>query len=271
MYTKEFSDVEKKEMRDALKVSDDHLKVAEIFSTIQGEGPNTGIPVIFIRLQLCNLHCVWCDTPYTWNWEGTDFKHDTKDYEQTKYDPRQEILTMLPSEIFFKVKELAGESIKRIVWTGGEPLVQQRSKAFEETLSLLCEAGFKIEIETNGTLKPSEKIRPYITQYNVSPKLENSGNTVKERKKDKPYLFYTAHPNAYFKFVVCSEEDMAEIEELRELYNIPAEKILLMPEGRTEEEVKSRAQELVKICIERGYRFCNRLQVWVWDGALRGV
>jgi len=271
VFTKEFSAEEKKEMRDALKVSDDHLKVAEIFSTIQGEGPNTGIPVIFIRLQLCNLHCIWCDTPYTWNWEGSDFNHATKDYEQTKYDPRQEIIIMSPQEVVDKVKELAGKGIKRIVWTGGEPLVQQRSKAFVSTLALLYGEGFKIEIETNGTLKPSEKIRPYIEQYNVSPKLENSDNTIKERRRTKPYEFYTAQPNAYFKFVVTGEADMVEIEDLRELFNIPASKILLMPEGRTEAEVKGRAKELVRICIEKGYRFCNRLQVWVWDGALRGV
>ena len=165
--------------------------------------------------------------------------------------------------------------VAHIVWTGGEPSMPRHRKDILSFLNYmdLFFNGNNIynEIETNGTLKPSEKIRPYIEQYNVSPKLENSDNTIKERRRTKPYEFYTAQPNAYFKFVVTGKADMVEIEDLRELFNIPASKILLMPEGRTEAEVKGRAKELVKICIEKGYRFCNRLQVWVWDGALRGV
>ena len=271
MYTKDFSDEEKEGMKVALKVSDDHLKVAEIFSTVQGEGPNTGIPVIFLRLQLCNLQCTWCDTPYTWNWEGTDFTHTTKDYEQVKYDPRKEIEIRTPEEIHAKVKFLAGKNIHHVVLTGGEPLLQQRSKAFQVLLRLLDTSGFHIEVETNGTITPSEDTQAFISQYNVSPKLANSNNSLVNRRKDKPYKFYTEHPKAYFKFVVTGEEDIAEIQEIQAQYDIPSSKILLMPEGRTEEETKKRAQELVELCKEYGYRFCNRLQVWIWDGALRGV
>ena len=43
----------------------------EIFHTLQGEGASLGFPAVFLRLSLCNLHCHWCDTPYTWNWEQT--------------------------------------------------------------------------------------------------------------------------------------------------------------------------------------------------------
>jgi len=49
----------------------------EIFYTLQGEGASTGIPAIFIRLSQCNLQCTWCDTPYTWNWEGTSWETTT--------------------------------------------------------------------------------------------------------------------------------------------------------------------------------------------------
>ena len=154
MYTKEYTKDEKREMRDLLKVSDDHVKISEIFATIQGEGPNTGIPVIFLRTALCNLSCHFCDTPYTFNWEGTDIKLSTKSYEQVKYDPRKEIIIMSPIEILEKVKSLAGKNIKRVILTGGEPLLHQRSNAFVAALVLLVANGFKIEVETNGTLKP---------------------------------------------------------------------------------------------------------------------
>ena len=49
---------------------------AEIFFTLQGEGVNVGCPAVFVRLSLCNLHCVWCDTDHTWNFVGTPWAHE---------------------------------------------------------------------------------------------------------------------------------------------------------------------------------------------------
>jgi organic radical activating enzyme len=110
-----------------------------------------------------------------------------------------------------------------------------------------------------------------IHQFNVSPKLANSENSLKQRRRKHAFEYYTIHPCSYFKFVVMGEEDLKEIFELQSLYNIPTEKILLMPEGRTDKETQARAQEIVELCKKNGYRFCNRLHVWIWDGALRGV
>ena len=270
MYTKDFSDEEKKEMHNALRLSDSVLKVSEIFASIQGEGVSAGVPVIFIRLALCNLQCQWCDTPYTWNWEGTDFKHLTKSYEQVKYDPRKEIVFKSPLEILDNVFYLARDNIKRVVLTGGEPLMQQKSGAFTRLLSLLCIKGFTVEIETNGTIIPTDQVNAFISQYNVSPKLSNSGNSVQIRQKDAAYRYFV-NRGAYFKFVVSDDNDLVEITELCKIYKIPAAQILLMPEGRTVDELSNRSQQLVKLCIDKGYRFCTRLQVHIWDGAKRGV
>lgn len=266
-------------MINLLKISDTHLKLAkfangepEIFASVQGEGPNTGIPTVFIRLSLCNLKCVYCDTPYTWNWEGTGFLHkDAQTGENKKYCLKKEIIELTSAEVIAYVIKVSGPNIHHVVITGGEPLMHRSSNAFKFLLTELKSMGYHIEIETNGTLIPDAYIASLIDQFNVSPKLENSGNSLQSRQKDKAYKFLVSQPNTYFKFVVMGKEDLDEIFKLQALYNIPATKILLMPEGRTDKETQVRAQEIVELCKQNGYRFCNRLHVWIWDGTLRGV
>ena len=41
-------------------------KINEMFETIQGEGVFTGVPAVFVRLQICPVGCSWCDTKQTW-------------------------------------------------------------------------------------------------------------------------------------------------------------------------------------------------------------
>lgn len=253
-----------------LKVSNDNLKVSEIFATIQGEGVTTGLPSVFIRLALCNLHCKWCDAFYTWNWIGTPFIHD--DGDTTKVDPDKEIKEMTSEDIIEEVQKLSGENIRNVVITGGEPLMQQRSPEFISLLVDLKTLYYTIEIETNGTIIPTDDVDAFVTQYNVSPKLNNSGNPINQRFVIRAECYFAKSPKAWFKYVVTNDhEDLAEIEADIRMCNIPPNKILIMPEGRSQKEIGKRAKELVELCKQRGWRYCNRLQVQIWDKDLRGV
>ena len=109
--------------RKALTGDGTRLEVVSIFATLQGEGPFAGWPAIFIRLGGCNLACTFCDTEF------------------------EAFGAMALSEITGKVKTLHTNQ-KLIVITGGEP--------FRQPIALLCQellaAGYRVQIETNGTL-----------------------------------------------------------------------------------------------------------------------
>ncbi|MGD1959968.1 MAG: 7-carboxy-7-deazaguanine synthase QueE [Fulvivirga sp.] len=238
----------------------------EIFYTIQGEGKSLGKPSIFVRTTLCNLHCIWCDTDYTWNWKGTRFRHvnDQKPgYE--KFDKAEWIEEVATKAI---VEQIASFPCKNVVLTGGEPLLQQ------EELTELCQElksrDYWIEIETNSTLSPNKSLRELIDQYNVSPKLKNSDNPERIRIKPKVLTAFSGDPKSIFKFVIDSEEDLSEVFELQKNFNIPAEKIYLMPQGTNAETLNQKCLWLVEICKTYGFNFTDRLHVQLW-GDKKGV
>ncbi len=235
----------------------------EIFHTLQGEGASIGVPSVFIRSSLCNLHCTWCDTDYTWNWEGTPWKHETG----IKYSKKDYIIELEALEI---AELVASYKCKNIILTGGEPLLQQ--PAWEELIHHLRKKDptYRFEVETNGTQIPSQTLDHSIDQWNISPKLSNSGNHEKIRINPAALQHFASKQNAWFKFVIQTQDDLAEVQQLEQTHHLPKPNILLMPEGRTEAALQNKRLWLADICRDQGYRFSDRLHIQLW-GSKRGV
>ena len=229
---------------------DRSLKVSEIFQSIQGEGASVGCPCLFLRLATCNLRCTWCDTPYSW-----DF---------ARYDYGAEVTTLSIDALAVRIQD-AGE--KRLVVTGGEPLIQQ------EKLARLCELlppSLCIEIETNGTLIPNEKLCARIDQWNVSPKLASSGEPL-ERRLQLPALERLRDTGrAWLKLVVAGSDDAGEAAELARLLAWPSAQVLLMPLAATLEELQKTGPKVASAAGRLGFRYSPRLHLELFGGQRGG-
>lgn len=241
---------------------------AEIFFTLQGEGVNVGCPAVFVRLSLCNLHCVWCDTDHTWNFVGTPWAHEKDALPgYVKHCKEDVIIEMDAARVAAEVRKFP---CRHVVLTGGEPLLQEEGLV-ELIKELRADGGdWFFEMETNGTRLPGEELMAAVGQFNVSPKLGNSGVAVNLREKPEVIRGLVESGNAWFKFVVEKEGDLAEVLELVERCGIPMGRVILMPEGRNVGEIDKVAPWLAERCRDLGVRMSDRLHVRLW-GDRRGV
>lgn len=237
--------------RSCLKVSRQANGEPEIFLSLQGEGHSLGTTSVFLRLATCNLACSWCDTKYTWDWQNFSYKDEVA--ELPLVDVEQEIRT---------------RGCRHLVITGGEPMLQQ--KGLVPLIESLARNKYTFEIETNGTIMPEPSLVKHIDQWNVSPKLANSGNAAHAREIPQAIDYFANLSNAYFKFVIVEQSDAKEVGNLVNKYNLPPSRVMLMPEGRTPEMLQERSLWLSSICANEGYRFTPRLHIMLW-GDRRGT
>jgi len=225
------------------------MKISEIFESIQGEGTNAGKSAIFLRTAECNLKCTWCDTKYTWDWKNFDYAKEVKEISI------EEIR-----------RELEQFSNRHLVITGGEPLMQQDDLA--ELLTFL-KPKFYVEIETNGTILPNNALSILVDQWNVSPKTSNSGNPLELCDVNESYTFFSKQKNCYFKYVIESESDLIEISTLIEKYGLKKDRVLLMTQASTKEEMNVREKIVFFMSKKNNLGFSPRMHVIKW-GNQRG-
>lgn len=231
------------------------LVVAEVFGpTFQGEGPSLGKRAAFVRLGGCNLHCSWCDTPYTW--------------DSVRYDLRTELNRRKVSDIAEQVSVMTPQVA---VITGGEPLLWQPKPGWKDLiwrLSYLAADG--VEVETNGTLIPSEDNA--VRRYSVSPKLAHAGDPLSRRivpEALKAFADLAVDDRAILKVVVQTAHDVRQAADLADQLNWPAGAVYVMPEATTPAVLIQRHAELADAALAEGVNMTTRLHVLAW-GTERG-
>src|SRR5687768_12966657 len=150
-----------------------HLRVSEIFFSLQGETSRVGLPTVFVRLTGCPLRCGYCDTEYA--------------FYGGKRLPISDILV-----------EVAGYAARYVTVTGGEPLAQKECLTL---LRLLCDAGYSVSLETSGALDVS-MVDERVSKI-LDIKTPGSGEAERNRWSNFSYLT----PNDEVKFVLCDEID----------------------------------------------------------------
>lgn len=154
-------------------MSEETLRITEIFYSLQGETSTSGLPTAFIRLTGCPLRCNYCDTEYAF-------------FGGEKYTLAA-VLT-----------QVEGYKPSYVTVTGGEPLAQPSCLPL---LTLLCDSGYKVSLETSGAL-PIENVDHRVVVI-LDLKTPASGEVGKNLWENIPHL----KQGDEIKFVICDRND----------------------------------------------------------------
>lgn len=245
------------------------IPLSELFYSIEGEGPHTGRPTLFVRTFGCNFQCrgfgnrglapvevdptaelaqvktdVGCDTIYSWHPAYRKFSR--------QYTPREldaEIVRTLRNAISHDAVEgYAFMESTVISLTGGEPMLHQKQFAHlicvddseGEEPTYIEKFGPTILIETNGsvplhqTFLNAARMYPGILEFSISPKLSISGEPREKAIRAKVIAdYFQVAPSSYVKFVSDgTDESLAEVASVLAEYNEEFVKRGMAPLGR---------------------------------------
>ena len=269
-----------------------HLKVSELFYSIQGEGRYMGVPSVFLRTYGCNFTCGGFGMPKGELSSERD-KIDAESFTEYKslplvstgcdsyasWDPRFKHLSPVidTDSIATSIMELLPHGRwmdEHLVITGGEPLLGWQ-RAYPDLLSNEKMKSLKeLTFETNGTQLLSSEFKTYLSDwkrmreknaitFSVSPKLSISGEKWEEAIQPKVIHQYQEVGFVYLKFVIATEEDALEAEKAVDEYKKYGFRgpVYLMPCGGVESIYNMNARRVADEACKRGWRYSDRLQV----------
>ncbi|MCA9082780.1 MAG: 7-carboxy-7-deazaguanine synthase QueE [Planctomycetaceae bacterium] len=223
--------------------------ISEIYESFQGEGPYAETPSLFIRTSGCNLRCRFCDTPFTsWNPEG-------EQYSIAQLEER-----------------VRSSTAPHVVITGGEPMLAAQ---LTELTDVCRSAGKFITIETAGTVDRSVE----CDLMAISPKMKNSTpddvswSQRHDETRHQPAVIqslFERYPSI-LKFVIESPLDVEEVVAyLQHVPHVSRDQVWLMPQARTQEELRERRDAVQAAAAQHGFQFSSRLHIERF-GNIRGV
>ncbi len=208
------------------------MLVSEIFKSIQGESTYAGLPSVFVRLAGCSLSCKWCDTPYA--------------------RVPDEAVERSVDEVISEVKRF---NCNLVEITGGEPLEQAEAV---ELSTRLVEAGFKVLIETNGTVD-IEGLDPRIVKI-IDVKCPSSGHAGSFLMENIPHITVEDE----IKFVIGGREDYEYAKRFMEEFLMDRTSRILFAPVRPDLEPKTLAQWILNDSLR--VRFQLQLHTYIWSG-----
>ncbi len=216
------------------------MQVIEKFVSINGEGLKQGELALFIRFANCNLRCSYCDTLYSFI--NPVYKDESI------------------SDLINYAKE---QNVKNVTLTGGEPLIQDD---INELIKGLVEEGFRVEIETNGSVNIHNFYNDKLVSYTLDYKTPSS---LMENKMNLDNYKYISKKDSV-KFVCGSIEDLCKAKSIILKYDLQNKtNCLLSPVFNM-----INLEDMVNFLIDNNLndvRLCLQIHKIIWDPNKRGV
>lgn len=215
--------------------------VNDLYTCVQGEGVQTGVPMVLLRLQGCAVGCPWCDTKETWEMAA-----------QNERDSLAEALGATPQYAYLNAAEII-ETIREkhegpqwVLVTGGEPAQYD----LRPLVKAIHQVGLKAALETSGT--ELGHVEAGFDWVCVSPKMNMPGG-----KKVRAEAFRVADE---VKHVIGRHQDVVELDAL-------LASLTLKPETQICLQPVSLSQKATALCLEtvqeRGWRLSVQMHKYI--------
>ena len=210
-------------------------RVQASFHTLQGEGPFTGMPSVFVRLAGCNLQCAFCDTDFESGWANV----------------------MGLEALLDNIRRVSTKETRLIVITGGAPMLQDLSPLIRD---LINTSGYHVQIETAGTLPGNTDMRRALENLTILDhqnfSLPAPGLSVVVSPKTPKVNQLVALTAETFKYVVSTDHTFNERGLPTHLAAPPpGTSVFIQPMDVAEPSLKqANVQLAVRLCLDHGHR-----------------